>query len=86
MSLPIPRAVPIIDLRRTGNLEVHMNFWSYATRERLRAANSTAANQVIWSSVDDFLVIGVDPFVTQHAFLAMDRWLPAIEADQSAIA
>jgi hypothetical protein len=74
--------VPIIDLRGTGNAEVHTDFWSYATRERLRAANGTAANQVIWSSADNFALIGLDPTVTSQAFLTMDRWLTAIEADR----
>ena len=75
--------VPILDLRGFGNLEVHTDFWSYAMRERLRAANGTDANQVIWSSIDNFVVIGVDPLVNDQAFLTMDRWLAAIEADQS---
>ena len=74
--------VPIIDLRGTGNAEVHTDFWSYATRARLQAANGSADNQVIWTSaVDNFLTIGFDTVVAPEAFLTMDAWLAAIEAD-----
>jgi hypothetical protein len=73
--------VPIIDLRGSSNNEVHTDYHSYALRERLRRDNGTAANQVIWSSNEP--LVG-DPEKVAEAFLLMDRWLAAVEADRAA--
>jgi len=76
----------IIDLRGTGNAEVHTDHWSYATRARLRAANGTAANQVIWTSATDgFATVGRDVpgSPVREAFDTLDNWLTAVERDDS---
>ena len=76
--------VPIIDLRGTGNAEVHTDFWSYATRERLKAAHGTAGNQVIWTTATDgFASVGLNLPLSprEDAFSLMDRWLAGVEAD-----
>jgi hypothetical protein len=70
--------VPIIDLRGSSNNEVHTDYHSYALRERLKRDNGTAANQIIWSSPEP--LVG-DPVKVAEAFVLLDRWLAAIEAD-----
>lgn len=93
--------VPIIDLRGHDNDEIHTTVYSYITRERLKAANGTAANQAIWLSpiplVGDpawacggigvagtvELPVGTSCSEETSALLVMDRWLAAIEADDS---
>jgi hypothetical protein len=74
--------VAIIDLRANNNLnDIHTAFHSHAMRERLRNANGHTGNQVIWT----FPGPGLAPPepVADQAFLLMDRWLAAIEADRS---
>jgi hypothetical protein len=76
--------VPIIDLRGTGNEEIHLDYHSYSTRERLRTANGDAANQVIWTTAtDSFATVGRDVPIGQltNAFDTLDSWLAAVEAD-----
>jgi hypothetical protein len=70
--------VPIIDLRGTSNQEIHNDYRSYATRERLKKANGTAANQVIFTAGS---ALAVPQEVSDKAFDLMDKWLAAIEAD-----
>ena len=75
--------VAIIDLRANNNLnDIHTAFHSYAMRERLRNANGHANNQIIWT----FPGPGLAPPapIADEAFLLMDRWLAAVEADRSA--
>ncbi|WP_245970952.1 DUF6351 family protein [Streptomyces rishiriensis] len=72
--------VPIIDLRDSTNLDIHTDFHSYAMRKRLIAANANAGNQIIWTSPGPLLG---NPAVNEQAFLLMDKWLSAIEADTS---
>ncbi|HEX6353230.1 DUF6351 family protein [Actinophytocola sp.] len=74
--------VAIIDLRANTNLNnIHTAFHSHATRERLRNANGHADNQIIWTFP------GPDHSppapIADQAFLLMDRWLTAVEADPS---
>ncbi|MCW3038433.1 MAG: hypothetical protein JWM31_338 [Solirubrobacterales bacterium] len=79
--------VPIIDLRGTGNAEVHTDYWSYVTRARLKAANGSAANQIIWTTAtDDFVTVGrhLPTSPGGAAFDLMDRWLQQVHADTSA--
>jgi hypothetical protein len=79
--------VPIIDLRGTGNEEIHNDYHSYSLRDRLRNANGDAANQVIWTTAtDSFATVGrgVPVGVLTTAFDTLDRWLAAIEADHRA--
>ncbi|MEH1127117.1 DUF6351 family protein [Micromonospora sp. CPCC 206061] len=74
--------VAIIDLRANNNLnDIHTAFHSHATRERLRNANGHANNQIIWT----FPGPGLAPpaSIADQAFLLMDRWLAAVEADRS---
>jgi hypothetical protein len=71
---------PIIDLRAYTDAvsDIHTRFWSFAVRERLAAANGSAANQVI-------LAYGLAPSPanpTASALESMDRWLTAIAADR----
>lgn len=66
--------VPILDIRPPNNEEVHETYYSYAMRARLDAANRTHANQVIWTVPGASFTVG---------FLEMDRWLSAIETDDS---
>jgi hypothetical protein len=74
--------VAIIDLRANNNLnDIHTAFHSHAMRERLRNANGHAYNQIIWT----FPGPGLAPPapIADQAFLLMDRWLAAVEADRS---
>lgn len=72
--------VPIIDLRGHDDEEIHTDVHSYATRARLDRDNGNHDNQVIFLAGTP-LVIPAN--VTQKAFLTMDAWLAAIEADTS---
>jgi len=70
---------PVIDLRVYTDAvnDIHTRFWSLSVRERLAAANGSAANQVILA-----YGLGPAPFNPQaYALDAMDRWLTAIGAD-----
>ncbi len=71
--------VPIIDLRGSSNHEIHTDFRSYAMRARLLQANGHHDNQIIWTAP---LLTG-DPAWSESAFLLIDKWLAAIEADRS---
>jgi hypothetical protein len=72
--------VPIIDLRPSGNPEFHTDYHSYSMRERLKKVNGHADNQIIWKSPAPLVVPEAEAL---EAFLLMDRWLAAIEADTS---
>lgn len=72
---------PIIDLRAADNSEVHTDFHSYAMRARLEQANGHHDNQVIWTSAGAGFV--PDEQSMTEAFLVMDSWLAAIDADTS---
>jgi hypothetical protein len=72
--------VPIIDLRPSGNPEFHTDYHSYSMRERLKKVNGHADNQIIWTSPAPLVVPEAEAL---EAFLLMDRWLAAIEADTS---
>jgi hypothetical protein len=64
--------VPIIDVRNCSNVEIHSCYHSWVMRERLEETHGTSANQVIFVQ---------SPANT--SFDVMDRWLAAIEADNS---
>jgi hypothetical protein len=72
--------VPIIDLRGSDEGLLHDAYRSFALRARLDRAHGTHANQVIWQGPVPTLG-GLD--FTTRGVLAMDRWLTAIEQDQS---
>ena len=73
--------IPIIDYRAYTDLtdagDVHQKYHSYSLRERLRAANGTAANEVI-------LVAGQrSNKVHAYAVTKMDEWLTNLAKDTS---
>jgi hypothetical protein len=74
--------VPIIDLRGSSNAEIHTDHHSYVNRARLDQANGGHGNQIIWTSGGSLLG---DPTATAQAFLLIDQWLAAIEADTRSI-
>jgi hypothetical protein len=71
--------VAIIDLRGPDPGAFHDVYRSWAIRARLEREHGTFANQVIWFG--EAPLIG-DPNWTTEGFLAMDRWLTAVERDQ----
>lgn len=79
------RDTPIIDQRTDldgagfGN-DIHTTEWSFAMRQRLLAANGTAANQIIIESAP---TAAVQAAVNVYELDAMNRWLTAIDADRS---
>jgi hypothetical protein len=73
--------VPMIDLRGSSNInDIHTDFHSHSMRARLDEANGGHGNQLIWTWPS-----GIVPpaAINQKAFLLMDRWVAAIEADDS---
>jgi hypothetical protein len=72
--------VAIIDLRGPDPGAFHDAYRSWAIRARLEREHGTFANQVIWFG--QVPLIG-DPRWTTEAMLTMDRWLEAVEADES---
>jgi hypothetical protein len=73
--------VPIVDLRGTSNNEIHTDYHSWEVRARLDRDAGGHANQVIWTNAGS---LAGDPDATTAAFLLVDRWLAAVEADTSA--
>ncbi|HEX3589773.1 MAG TPA: DUF6351 family protein [Pseudonocardiaceae bacterium] len=79
------RDTPIIDQRTDldaagfGN-DIHTSEWSFAIRQRLLAANGTAANQVI---IDNQPTAAIQAATNAYELDAMNRWLTAIDADKS---
>ncbi|MBI2685215.1 MAG: hypothetical protein HYX27_02790 [Acidobacteria bacterium] len=73
--------IPIIDYRAytdlTINGDVHQKYHSYSFRERLRAANGTAANEVV------LLAAQRSPRVHAFAIAKMDEWLTNLAKDTS---
>ncbi|HEY1077730.1 MAG TPA: DUF6351 family protein, partial [Fontimonas sp.] len=72
--------VPIIDLRGTSSLEIHTDVHSYSMRARLDAANGHHDNQILWTGA---IPIFQDPVSWAESLDLLDRWLLAIEADDS---
>jgi hypothetical protein len=70
--------VAIIDLRGPDPGAFHDAYRSWAIRARLEREHGTFANQVIWFGETPLLG---DPNYATEGFLAMDRWLTAVEAD-----
>ena len=63
-----------IATRSTNNNDYHYPFRTYVNRYRLIAANGHADNHVFWTASPSSV----------STLVAMDRWLAAVEADQSA--
>src|SRR5919106_2334365 len=76
-------AVPILDfdviytdLSAAG--DVHMKYYHFSPRERIRKANGLSDNMVMWNGV-----FGPRASMNVRAFLAMDMWLESIAGDRS---
>jgi hypothetical protein len=72
--------VAIIDLRGPDPGAFHDAYRSWTIRSRLEQRHGTSANHVIWFGLVP--LIG-DPNYTTEGLIAMDRWLAAVEADDS---
>lgn len=70
--------VAIVDLRATSNFEIHTDYHSYAMRARLDRSNGHHDNQVIWTHTVPEMAA-----VADQAFVMLDQWLEAVEADTS---
>jgi len=78
--------VPIIDLRgnEAANGDIHANWRPFAVRDRLDRDHGSHGNQVIWEFNSTSGSSTPGAALTRKAFLTMDAWLDAIEADPSA--
>jgi hypothetical protein len=72
--------VAIIDLRGPDPGAFHDAYRSWAMRARLEREHGDARNQVIW--MGQVPLMG-DPRYPTEALLAIDRWLAAVEKDES---
>ena len=74
--------VPILDMRSYTDaaVDIHTYIHSYIVRERLRRANGSAANQIMWRSAPS--AASSAPMATA-ARQTMAGWLDAIAADPS---
>ncbi|HWA67953.1 MAG TPA: DUF6351 family protein [Mycobacteriales bacterium] len=70
----------IIDCRGPDPGVAHDAYRAFAIRARLDRENGTHGNQLIWEGAEP--VFG-DAACERNAFLAMDRWLTAVAADES---
>jgi hypothetical protein len=74
--------VAIIDCRGPNPGLFHDAYRAFAVRARLEREHGTHANQLIWEG--PVILIG-DTACNQNSLLAMDRWLAAVEKDNSTI-
>jgi len=72
----------IIDCRGPDPGLFHDAYRAFALRGRLDRAHGSHANQLIWEGP---LVIEADPDCARNSFFAMDRWLAAVEQDDSGL-
>jgi Tannase-like family of unknown function (DUF6351) len=70
----------IIDCRGPNPGLFHDAYRAFATRARLDRAHGTHANQLIWEGPVPLLA---DRDCELNSFIAMDRWLTAVENDRS---
>jgi Tannase-like family of unknown function (DUF6351) len=68
----------IIDCRGPDEGLFHDAYRAFAVRARLDRENGDHRNQIIWEGPVPLIA---DPQCEQHSFLAMDRWLSAVESD-----
>jgi hypothetical protein len=68
-----------IDCRGSNPGLFHDSYRAFAVRARLDRAFGTHANQVIWEGPDPLFA---DSSCEQNSFVAIDRWLTAVEQDQ----
>lgn len=78
-STPIIDQRTDLDLAGAGN-DIHTSEWSFVLRQRLLAANGTAANQVI---IANHPTGAEQAAASAYELDAMDRWLTAIDQDHS---
>jgi acetyl-CoA synthetase len=73
--------VAILDVRppEADDLPSHTQFHTWVARAELTAAHGHADNHIAWM-IPGFASIGAPP---EAAFVAMDQWLAAVEADES---
>ena len=71
---------PIIDCRGPDPGAFHDAYRSFALRARLDREHGTHANQLIWEGP---VALFADTECVKNSFIAMDRWLTAIENDAS---
>jgi len=78
--------VPIIDMRGNQNPsgDIHGNWRPYSVRDRLDRDAGGHGNQVIWKFNSATGATPPGAALLRKAFIAMDAWLAAIEADGSA--
>lgn len=74
--------VAIIDCRGPDPGLFHDAYRAFAMRARLDRAHGHHDNQLIWEGPVPILA---DNFCAQNSFIAMDRWLTAVEQDTSAV-
>ncbi|HEX3791960.1 MAG TPA: DUF6351 family protein [Pseudonocardiaceae bacterium] len=79
------RQTPIIDQRTDLDLagfgnDIHTTEWSFVMRARLQQANGTSANQVI---IENQPTADEQNAASSYELDAMNRWLTAIDADNS---
>ncbi len=74
--------VAIIDCRGPNPGLFHDAYRAFAIRARLDREHGTHANQLIWEG--PVILIG-DTACNQNSLLAMDRWLAAVEKDDSSM-
>lgn len=76
------RHMPIIDYRAytddRPSGDIHMRFQSFSTRERLKAANGTFANQVMLEEDFRFGYFNTASLVLQYSLQRMDQWLTGL--------
>jgi Tannase-like family of unknown function (DUF6351) len=72
----------IIDCRGPDAAEGHDAYRAFALRARLDRAHGTHANQLIWEGPLGYPGVG-DESCPYNSFVAMDRWLTAVEGDTS---
>ncbi len=70
----------IIDCRGSNPGLFHDAYRAFATRARLDRAHGTHANQVIWEGPVPLIA---DKDCELNSFIAMDRWMGAVEKDRS---
>jgi hypothetical protein len=73
----------IIDCRGPNPGLFHDAYRAFATRARLDRAHGTHANQLIWEGPVPLIA---DKDCELSSFIAMDRWLSAVETDRSSAA
>jgi uncharacterized tannase-like protein DUF6351 len=78
--------VPIIDMRgnQNPNGDIHGNWRPYSVRDRLDRDAGGHGNQVIWKFNSSTGATSLGAALLRKAFITMDAWLAAIEADKSA--